>query len=286
MARPGNEDGGGSPGNAPASLFLKEGVDIASAAALAPPGGGYFNVTGTTTITSLPTFAVGTVVVLEFDGALTLTYNATTLILQGSANLATAAGDIVALRSEGGGNWRELWRRLAAAAAAGAVTRQGGSTTEATTTSTTAGDVLTASTLSVAAAEAFWFLYSARKTTGAAADVGCGTKLNTTLTSEAIATDSNKGWATDAGLNRAEEGHSWWRVSARVTNYLAGIAGHYIRKQSATGVGAGGANQQHGTESALMPTAQITDVIIRGITGNASVTLGIDELQVYSLAAS
>lgn len=101
------------------ALLQAKGADVASAAALAiGTDGNYFAVTGTTTITSIATRQAGTVITLRFDGALTLTHNATSLILQGATNLTTAAGDVLTFVSEGAGNWREKSRRLAAAAAA------------------------------------------------------------------------------------------------------------------------------------------------------------------------
>lgn len=88
-----------------------KGADVASAAALnIGEDGHYFHVTGTTTITSIETRLSGQIVVLEFDGALTLTHNATSLILRGGVNVTTVAGDIFAFASEGSGNWREVWR--------------------------------------------------------------------------------------------------------------------------------------------------------------------------------
>lgn len=50
------------------------------------------NITGTTTITSLGTDYQGPRF-LRFSGALTLTHNASTLILPGAADITTAAGD-------------------------------------------------------------------------------------------------------------------------------------------------------------------------------------------------
>lgn len=67
---------------------------------------GYLNVTGTTTITSFGTVDAGTGKLLVFAGALTLTHNATSLILPGGANITTAAGDTALMVSEGSGNWR------------------------------------------------------------------------------------------------------------------------------------------------------------------------------------
>lgn len=64
-------------------------------------------ISGTTTITSFGTTA-NVVRLVRFTGALTLTYNATTLILPGAANITTAAGDTAIFSSDGSGNWRCL----------------------------------------------------------------------------------------------------------------------------------------------------------------------------------
>lgn len=66
----------------------------------------YLTVSGTTTITAFGTVRAGTVRYLRFSGALTLTHNATSLILPGAANITTAAGDTAIVVSEGSGNWR------------------------------------------------------------------------------------------------------------------------------------------------------------------------------------
>ncbi len=78
-----------------AQIQWSQGADVASATALAVlTDGNYFDVTGTTTITSINTTGgVGTQIKLHFDGALTLTHHATDLILPGGANITTAAGD-------------------------------------------------------------------------------------------------------------------------------------------------------------------------------------------------
>jgi hypothetical protein len=74
---------------------LKKGADVASATALPIiSDGNYFDVTGTTTITSIDTTgAVGTVIKLHFDAILLLTNHATDLILPSGANITTAPGD-------------------------------------------------------------------------------------------------------------------------------------------------------------------------------------------------
>ena len=66
------------------------------------------NVTGTTTITSFGSSAsvANPYYLVTFAGALTLTYSATALIIPGSANLTTAAGDQALMEYLGSGNWK------------------------------------------------------------------------------------------------------------------------------------------------------------------------------------
>jgi hypothetical protein len=90
------------------AALWEKGGDITSAGTISVGEGGFFHVTGTVTITDID-FAVtaaGRTVVLEFDAALTLTHNATTLILPTGANIVTAAGDVAGFVSEGGDNVR------------------------------------------------------------------------------------------------------------------------------------------------------------------------------------
>jgi len=84
-----------------------QGASIASAATtnIGAATGNLVDVTGTTTITALGTVQAGTRRVVRFTGALTLTHNATSLILPGAANILTAAGDIAVFYSLGSGNW-------------------------------------------------------------------------------------------------------------------------------------------------------------------------------------
>ena len=63
-------------------------------------------VSGTTTITAFDSLATGAIRRVRFLGILTLTHNATSLILPGSANITTAAGDVATMESLGSGNWR------------------------------------------------------------------------------------------------------------------------------------------------------------------------------------
>lgn len=84
-----------------------KGADVASASALTlGDDGNYFDITGTTAITSIVTKAVGTVVKLHFDNVLTLTHHATDLILPGGVNITTAAGDEAEFVEYATGDWR------------------------------------------------------------------------------------------------------------------------------------------------------------------------------------
>lgn len=95
-------------GSLTTALNEAAGADIASATTtnLASATGNYVNITGTTTITALGTVQAGTERVVKFDGVLTLTHHATSLILPTAANITTAAGDVAVFRSLGSGNWR------------------------------------------------------------------------------------------------------------------------------------------------------------------------------------
>ena len=95
-----------------------KGADIASATTtdIGAATGEFVDVTGTTTITGLGTIASGIVRTVRFTGALTLTHNATSLILPGAANITTVNGDVAVLRSLGSGNWKCIGYLQASAA--------------------------------------------------------------------------------------------------------------------------------------------------------------------------
>lgn len=86
----------------------KKGADVASATTtdIGAATGNYIDVTGTTTITGLGTIQAGTFRIVRFTGALTLTHNATSLMLPTEANITTVAGDTAGLVSLGSGNWK------------------------------------------------------------------------------------------------------------------------------------------------------------------------------------
>jgi hypothetical protein len=69
----------------------------------------YVVVSGSTTITNFGSSAVtGTVHWIKFSGTLTITYNASSMILPGAVDLPIAPGDQVAMIALGGGNWQAL----------------------------------------------------------------------------------------------------------------------------------------------------------------------------------
>lgn len=83
-----------------ASIASAATVNIGAAAA------SVIHITGTTTITAFDAAIAGLERVLIFDGSLTLTHNATSLILPNGANIVTSAGNSAIFVSEGSGNWR------------------------------------------------------------------------------------------------------------------------------------------------------------------------------------
>ena len=94
-------------------LNTVQGANVASADTinLLTTTGNYVNVTGTTTIRGLSPSAsanasiIGARRVVNFNGALTLTHNATTLQLPGGANITTVAGDCAEFVYLGGVSW-------------------------------------------------------------------------------------------------------------------------------------------------------------------------------------
>ena len=90
-----------------AAVNTAKGGDVASATTtdIGAATGNFVDVTGTTTITGLGTITAGVTRNVRFTGALTLTHNATSLILPGAANITTASNDRATFISLGSGNW-------------------------------------------------------------------------------------------------------------------------------------------------------------------------------------
>ena len=102
-----------------------KGSNVPSATTTTLGTGRFFHITGTTTITDIDfTDAVdGRWAVLEFDGALTLTHNATTLTLPGGANITTAAGDRAFIVQDSGDNVHVLFYQPYATVPGSGITR-------------------------------------------------------------------------------------------------------------------------------------------------------------------
>jgi hypothetical protein len=167
------------------------------------------------------------------------------------------------------------------AAGSGALTRVGGNTTEATTTSTSAVDLLSVSSLTIGVASPIMLMVSGRKTAGAADDVAMGLKLNSTILGEAT-TNTHAIWGSTT-TNHIESGLVWIMIPPRNSAYPRAILGlREAYAADATGV-TGPVNVTRDND---IPTATITDVVIRGITDNSSITLAADELHIYTLASS
>lgn len=114
------------------STVLLQGVDVASASALPVNiAGNLFDVTGTTTVTSIASKGVGSIVTLQFDGILTLTHHATDLVLPGGANILTYAGYVAAFYEYASGDYRFMGDNRAAYTTA-RITTTGGMSVEFT----------------------------------------------------------------------------------------------------------------------------------------------------------
>ncbi len=124
--------------------FLASEATIASAATtdLGAAPSLKVSVTGTTAITSFGA-AAHALRFVRFAGALTLTHNATSLILLGGASRVTAAGDVGIYTSDAGGNWRERSFVRAASDPGDAATKSG---VETLTNKTLGGATLSGTT--------------------------------------------------------------------------------------------------------------------------------------------
>lgn len=103
------------PNNAAVTLASASTVDLGTAVSHT------ITISGTTTITSLGATATASspIYFITFSGALTLTYNATSLILPGGANIQTATGDVAIAIYLGSGNWRVISYQQAASFGSG-----------------------------------------------------------------------------------------------------------------------------------------------------------------------
>lgn len=117
-------------------------ADIASATTTTiwATDGNFAHITGTTTITSFGTATqAGAMAMIVFDGILTLTHNATSLILPAGANITTAAGDSAIVLAETTANARVInyYRKDGTALSGGTVPSAAAQSDQETGTSTT-----------------------------------------------------------------------------------------------------------------------------------------------------
>jgi hypothetical protein len=134
-----------------------KGTDVASGDAVTLGfGGNTFDITGTTTINHInnTNWVVGSVIILHFDGAVTLTNNAggltgseANILLSGDTNFTSSAGDALSFVLHDSTNWVEISRNVPSSSYTAPTL---GSTvlTSGQTISTVAGLTLTSPTLS------------------------------------------------------------------------------------------------------------------------------------------
>lgn len=147
------------------------------------------HITGTTTITSFGTGTTGKTVKVIFDGALTLTHNATSLILA-TGNIITAAGDSAVFLLENGASG--YWRMLSYTRKTGMALIPPASVASATSaTSSTTARCLTHAVTG----------YSANSLT-CAINANCASIINTVIT-------CGTGWYTSAICNIARGRCAW-----------------------------------------------------------------------------
>lgn len=93
-----------------------KGADVASAATTTLGDGHYFHITGTTTITDIDFTNSwdGKFAILHFEDILTLTHNATTLVIPGAVSIVTAAGDKCGVVVDSGDNVHVVFYQRAA----------------------------------------------------------------------------------------------------------------------------------------------------------------------------
>lgn len=154
---------------------------------------------------------------------------------------------------------------------------EGENTTEQTTTSTSAVDLVTISSLLIPVTQFIEITFVARKSSGAAAYAGIGLKVNSTVVAEASSGGSGGQVMTFSNSNQAETGICTIWIAPRSTNYLKSATSRYT-----TYTASGGLSQSNGYPAATadFPNATITSIALRGISGSASVTLAIKEVQV------
>lgn len=156
----------------------------------------------------------------------------------------------------------------------------GSNTAEVTMTGTSAADLLTISNLNIPVTNGIVITGVARKTAGAAAYAAIGLKVNSTVVVEAVTTGTSYTSLWLGGnTNQAVQGSFRLEVMPRSANYLDGCSfGMYICDAISPFV-----FFTMGTSTAPYPNAVITSIALRGIVGNALVTLAVKEVVVTEI---
>jgi hypothetical protein len=274
-----------------------KGADIASATTtdLGAVVGLMHDITGTTTITSFGTVSAGIWKLVKFEGALTLTHNATSLILPNAANITTADGDTALAFSEGSGNWR-IHSYAGKNAYHSTLTTSG-----AVTTNTILSAATTANVFNTVATTVNAFGAATTLTIGAATSDTTYTGQSFTLTG-ANSTD-NTVFAVTNTSNAAAASHSYVDVSVGGTTSTgdphirltipSGTSWYAGVDNSASDVFIIGTGTAVGTTPALTLTGTTSatfagDVLVSGIhlvgtvTDGAGIGLGVSSQTVYS----
>lgn len=94
----------------PFPVMTEQSIASATTTDIGSTGSNMVKITGTTTITALGSSAnqINPIYFVRFSGALTLTYNASSLILPSAASITTAANDAGLFEYLGSGNWQCL----------------------------------------------------------------------------------------------------------------------------------------------------------------------------------
>lgn len=153
---------------------------------------------------------------------------------------------------------------------------EGENTSEQTTTSTSATDLVTISGLLIPTTQMIQIRFNYRKTSGAAAACGLGLKINSTVVAEATAAYSTTNIGSTSNTNEAQFGAGEVTILPRSTNYLRGAYGSF------TYYNTGGSSNAitFPANTADIPNATITSIAIRGISGSASVTLAVKNVEI------
>lgn len=154
----------------------------------------------------------------------------------------------------------------------------GSNSAEVTSTSTSAVDLLTISNLNIPVTSGVIIKGVVRKSTGAAAAVGFGLKINATVVAEASASNVNCIWLSGSA-NSAQSGIFYVELMPRSANYLNTMIGYYINA-TIGGAATGVAVPVSYNITAALPNATITSIAIRAITADAAITMAVKEVVV------